>query len=197
MSCCVLLLTVGGGARLGPQHLGCRGHRGRELQPLAAGLGRQGPRPLLHRAVLGDGLPPEVDGADLLALGTVGAPHLVERRHGVARTDLAGVDGVVEEVLVGQGAVLVAQQPPAPYRTSPELGLPRDDGERPGEVVTRQALRLVRGVDVAVEAVDVEREGRPRVLDGRDERVARDVDGGAAVGGAGRCRLTRRGRRGR
>ena len=82
---------------------------------------------------------------------------LVQRGDAVPGADLAGVDRVVAEVLVGDGAVLEAEQPVAGHHLRVEvhlhLGVLGDGLQRAGQVVDEEAPRLVDGVHVGVDAV--------------------------------------------
>ena len=84
-------------------------------------------------------------------------PHLVQRARAVAGTELAGVGGEVVEGVVVHGAVVVADEAVRRHELGVELA-PGCARRRPparagGELVDVEVLRLLVGVDVAVEAV--------------------------------------------
>ena len=83
--------------------------------------------------------------------------HLVEGGRALARTDLAGVAGVVAEVLVRDGPVLEAEQPVGehlvPVELDLDLGVPGHGGQEAGEVLHEDAPCLGGRVDVVVGAV--------------------------------------------
>ena len=89
--------------------------------------------------------------------GRVGGDDFVERGHRVAGPDLAGVLGVVVEILLVEHAVFVAEQAVAFDVLRVELDLDLhvlgDGDQRAGEPFDQQLLGLVDGVDVAVVAV--------------------------------------------
>src|ERR1700682_1862193 len=88
--------------------------------------------------------------------GAAGAQRLdfVERRHGVAGAELAGVLGVVGEVLVVQRAVLVADLAIRRHGRGIErelyLDIVGDGDERTGQLTLEDFLRLVDGVEIEV-----------------------------------------------
>ena len=81
----------------------------------------------------------------------------VQRGDGVAGTDVAGVDGVVVEVLALKHAVLVADQAVFGDHGRVELELdldvPGDREQGRGEFVDQHLARFVQGVDIGVVAV--------------------------------------------
>ena len=82
---------------------------------------------------------------------------VVERGHRVTGPDRPGIHARIAELAVGDGAVLVADQPVGGDRLRIErdldLGVEGDRLERPGQVLGEQPAGLGQVVDVGIEAV--------------------------------------------
>ena len=104
---------------------------------------------------------PVAQRAEALRSGA-GGRYFVERRYGMARADLAGIDLVVREVLAAQGAGFVADEPIFAHRRRVELDLDLDvagDGEqRGGGFLDQRLAGLGQAVDIDRRAVAVLRQ---------------------------------------
>ncbi len=89
--------------------------------------------------------------------GLAGQRQLIQRRHGVARADIAGIDLVVVEVLARQHAVLVADQAILLHRCRIEfhldLHVARDGGQGRADLADQHLVAFHQVVDIRIGAV--------------------------------------------